>query len=310
MSRNGSGAYSVVNTFVAGATITAAGHNQNWSDIAAEMTNSVAADGQTTMTGPLKAASGTVAAPGITFGSDTDSGIYRIGSNNLGVAVNGAKVLDVATTGATVTGDLEASGSVKQNGFSLLPVGLGPLPWSGLSAPTGWVFAAGQSLSRTTYAALWAFAQTEIAGSNTLYGAGDGSTTFTVADMRGRIPAGKTNMGGVLEARLTSTTMSPDSTALGAVGGAESITLTSAQLPANIPNSASSTFTSTNSASVGTTLNLDVAGSPGVTILRNFTTFTPTGTVATTVTINASGGSAHPNVQPTIITNYIIFAGV
>jgi hypothetical protein len=60
MARNGSGTYTKVNTFVASATITAAGHNANWDDIASEITNSVAADGQTTMTGALKAASGTV----------------------------------------------------------------------------------------------------------------------------------------------------------------------------------------------------------------------------------------------------------
>jgi hypothetical protein len=55
MARNGSGTYSVPNTFVAGETITASGENQNFSDIGAEITNSVAADGQTSMTGPLKA---------------------------------------------------------------------------------------------------------------------------------------------------------------------------------------------------------------------------------------------------------------
>lgn len=111
MSRNGSGTYSVVNTFVAGATITAAGHNQNWADMAAEMTNSVAADGQTTMTGPLKAAPGTAAAPSITFGADPDSGLYRIDSNNLGISIAGSKVGDWTTTGLAITGTLTSSGA-------------------------------------------------------------------------------------------------------------------------------------------------------------------------------------------------------
>jgi hypothetical protein len=108
MARNGSGTYSKVNTFVAGNTITAAGHNQNMDDLVAEMTNSVAADGQTTITGALKGANGTVSLPAYSFASDLDSGVYRIGANNIGVAVNGAKVLDVATTGLTVTGTLTA----------------------------------------------------------------------------------------------------------------------------------------------------------------------------------------------------------
>jgi hypothetical protein len=122
LSRNGSGTYSKVNTFVAGATITAASHNANWDDIASEMTNSVAVDGQSTMTGPLKAASGTVAAPGITFGSDLDSGLYRIGSNNIGIAVNGTKVADVATTGASFTGDVNATGTFKIDDVAVFPV--------------------------------------------------------------------------------------------------------------------------------------------------------------------------------------------
>lgn len=52
---------------------------------------------------------GAVGAPTYSFVSDTDSGVYRIGANNIGVAVNGAKVLDVATTGLTVTGALSST---------------------------------------------------------------------------------------------------------------------------------------------------------------------------------------------------------
>jgi len=42
-------------------------------------------------------ADGTVAAPSISFLADQDTGIYRIGDNNIGVAANGAKVLDIST---------------------------------------------------------------------------------------------------------------------------------------------------------------------------------------------------------------------
>lgn len=54
-------------------------------------------------------ADGTVSLPGMAFASDTDSGLYRIGSNNIGVAVNGAKVLDVATTGLAITGTVSST---------------------------------------------------------------------------------------------------------------------------------------------------------------------------------------------------------
>jgi microcystin-dependent protein len=45
--------------------------------------------------------------------------------------------------------------------------------------PTGWLYCNGQAVSRTTYGALFS-----LIGTN--YGAGDGSTTFNVPDLRGR----------------------------------------------------------------------------------------------------------------------------
>ena len=101
MARNGSGTYTRVNTFVAGNTITAAGHNQNWADIETEMTNSVAADGQTTITGPIKFSVGSAALPSLTFTGDTDTGIYHSAANEVSIAVEGAKVATFGTATAT-----------------------------------------------------------------------------------------------------------------------------------------------------------------------------------------------------------------
>ena len=60
------------------------------------------------------------------------------------------------------------------------------------AAPAGWLKANGQTVSRTTYATLWAFAQASgnlaaTEGSKTLaqFGPGDGATTFSVPDLRG-----------------------------------------------------------------------------------------------------------------------------
>lgn len=53
-------------------------------------------------------ADGTVAAPSISFLADQDTGLYRIGANNIGVSANGAKVLDITTTGATFAGAVVA----------------------------------------------------------------------------------------------------------------------------------------------------------------------------------------------------------
>ena len=51
-------------------------------------------------------------------------------------------------------------------------------PSGDLDAPAGWLHCHGQAISRTTYAALFA-------AIGTVYGEGDGSTTFNVPDLRG-----------------------------------------------------------------------------------------------------------------------------
>ena len=52
-----------------------------------------------TMTGTLKIANGTQAAPSLSFGSDTDTGIYRFASNHLGFTVGGALRLVIDASG-------------------------------------------------------------------------------------------------------------------------------------------------------------------------------------------------------------------
>lgn len=295
MARNGSGTYTKVNTFTSGTTITAAGHNQNFDDLATEMTNSVAADGQTSMTGPLKASSGTAAAPSLTFASDPNSGIYRIGSDNVGVAVNGAKVLDVATTGLTVTGTIAAT-TINQGSFALLPVGCF-FPYAGAAAPSGYLLCDGSAVSRTTYSALFS-------AIGTAYGVGDGSTTFNVPDMKGRIPAGKESSA----TRLTATHFGGDSTALGATGGLESNNVILTHNHAITDPGHTHTLANTQKGTSTTPGNVVYFGSvdSGTASLGSTAQSNTTG-----ITINNAGSaSAHNIVQPTIITNYIIFAGV
>lgn len=47
---------------------------------------------------PFTAPDGTVSLPGIAFANDLDTGFYRIGANNLGMALNGVKYADFATS--------------------------------------------------------------------------------------------------------------------------------------------------------------------------------------------------------------------
>lgn len=55
--------------------------------------------------------------------------------------------------------------------------------WPTSSAPTGWLLCNGATVSRTTYANLFGII-------GTAFGAGDGSTTFTLPDYRSRMPIG------------------------------------------------------------------------------------------------------------------------
>lgn len=93
--------------------------NANWvfydnSGVAAFTIN--VSTGAITIPGVTSFADGTVALPGITFGADLDSGLYRIGANNVGIAVNAAKVVDIGTAGVAITGTLSSTGILSCTG--------------------------------------------------------------------------------------------------------------------------------------------------------------------------------------------------
>jgi microcystin-dependent protein len=302
--RNGSGTYTRVNTFNSGASITAAGHNQNWADMETEITNSVAADGQTTITGALKGAAGTVAAPSYSFSTDPDSGVYRIGANNVGIAAGGSKIVDVTTTGATVVGTFSAT-SVQQEGVQIVPPGV-VVPYAGSSAPTGWLLCNGQLASRTTYANLF----TAIGDT---YGAGDGSTTFALPDCTGRAIFGKEASA----TRLTSGVSGIDGATLGSAASTQSFTISQTHLP-NISLTTSITdpghthpipnvTASASGAGSAGSFSQGVGGSPQ-SASTYFASANVTGNTTGITASTALGGSgtALSRVPPGIVLNYII----
>lgn len=59
--------------------------------------------GQLTLSAALLGADGTVSLPGHSFSADTDSGLYRVGANDIALAVNGTNLLEVTTTGITAS---------------------------------------------------------------------------------------------------------------------------------------------------------------------------------------------------------------
>ena len=131
MSFNGSGTF-VINSsgqpVVTNTVISSTAFNALTADLGTGLSTTITKDGQTTTTAKIPFAfglsaaaasnfpAGTVAAPGLYLSTDTGTGLYRIGANNDGFAVSGAKVLDIASTGLGVTGTLSASGQTTLTG--------------------------------------------------------------------------------------------------------------------------------------------------------------------------------------------------
>jgi len=119
---------SVSNSFSSGTTISSSEMNANFTDFASEVTNSLPRDGQAAMTGQLKITAGTAAAPGLIFSTDTDTGIYRVGADTVGIAVGGAIAAQINSTGVQ-----NASGEQ----YDAFAAGTSMLFYQA-AAPTGW----------------------------------------------------------------------------------------------------------------------------------------------------------------------------
>lgn len=180
--------------------------------------------------------------------------------------------------GTTATGPLQSIASVGTAGHVLTSNGAGALPtfqaggggggnpvgtiidFGGTSLPTDYLACDGSAVDRTTYATLF----TAI---GTTWGVGDGSTTFNLPDFRRRTAVGS---GGTGTGTLGN--------AVGNVGGAETVALTTAQLAAHAHlygGAQAQGFTSGNSI------------------------IATSGSIASTQ--NAGSGSAHNNMQPSAV---------
>jgi hypothetical protein len=109
---NGNGTFAASDTVENATTATADEVNAISQDLATGINTALAKDGQNAMTGALKLAAGTVSLPALSFSADLDCGLYRIGTNNLGVAVDATKILDISPTGLSITGMLTPSGQI------------------------------------------------------------------------------------------------------------------------------------------------------------------------------------------------------
>ena len=156
-----------------------------------------------------------------------------------------------------------SAGDSNNKAVPVLPTG-SVIPFAGKTAPTGWLMCQGQAVSRTTYAQLFSVI-------GTTFGSGDGSTTFNLPDIRGRVAVGV------------------DSDAnLGGTAGAPTVALTADQ---NGPHNHKYTSRQTNNDNM-----VDKGSFYGL----------PTVIQSDTYTSSSGNGTAHENRQPSLYLYQII----
>lgn len=211
--------------------------------------------------------------------------------------------------------------------------------FAGTTAPAGFLVCDGSAISRSTYAALFAVI-------GTTYGSGDGTTTFNLPNLKGKVPVGQDSADTQFDV-------------LGETGGAKTHTLSAAEMPShahtqdphnhtqnshnhtqNSHNHTQNAHAHTNALGSGFQLYTSGLASRGRTLTTTDTTkpafigsvdidgvnyggfpsTTPTNDVATAVNVattptnnpttatsqSTGGGGAHNNLQPYIVVKYII----
>ncbi len=162
--------------------------------------------------------------------------------------------------------------------------------FAGNFAPQDFMFCDGSLLSISQHIALYTLI-------GTTYG-GDGVTTFALPNLKGRVPMHKGNGTG-LTARIS-----------GQTTGQETITLTTANLPAHthgtqlsVSNLRATTATPTTTSSISTS---GIPSGRGFRPNMSYTTGTPSVLLQSPTTTSVGTASPINNLKPYLVLNYII----
>lgn len=200
------------------------------------------------------------------------------------------------------------------------------MPFAGRRLPAGYLPCDGRAVSRTTYATLYSVI-------GTTYGSGDGSSTFNLPNLCGRVGLGKSSShtlgskGGSETVKLVTANLPAHHHSVPAHGHTHTITATTPKLTHSITTQPSFTYNAPKSVNVSraalssqkrtvynsnNTPNASISTNASITA-HAATNCTMSGSVTdkAAFTCNNNGGNlSHVNMQPYIAINYIICTGV
>jgi hypothetical protein len=148
----------------------------------------------------LQVDDGSASEPAFGFTADTDTGLYRVGANNVGIAVGGSKILDVSSGGVSATTMTVTNLISTSVGFSGATADLSGAVTAGSLAVGGGYGSTGCTLSTAGVLQCNGAATTDgaLTAASTVIGGGFGSTGCTLSTAGVLQCDGAATIGGAL----------------------------------------------------------------------------------------------------------------